>query len=532
MTREELKNQIFVGVVEDNEDPQKIGRIKVRVMNVYEDIPKEDLPWATPWKDLNGNMFILPEIGKVVSVVFDDGNPYKPEYIFAQHYNQNLQDKLDSLSTDDYTSMRALMFDHKTQIFSNDSEGLKIDYKFNNINITKSEINVNLKDNFGHVNIGTPTANQQAILGNNFLNWFDTFVDNLLGANDGPYIGNLGSPVVANPELIDCLNQYKALKDPKFLSHQVNIVDNDMVETPDRITNAQIGDTYKSTDISKIAPQDGPNPGKPNSGVDFAPQKGLSTDTPDGDLTSHVDSNGNVVNPADGNTQPPAIVPSNHPDVDKILNAMNKFKYTILTRPYEVNIVGIRRQYEGMKYSNVFVDDLYAIYKTDNSSSWNCSRYKISTMPGYYSAYVASNGKLKRDPTGKSPNVKQSSVMLSRGTPPNNGMGILMPSQYLNIYQIGEHCSAPAMKTKGPQKFYRDNSVGDTIKYTGQGQGQAGMLIHRGYKGGSAVNNWSEGCQVFSSESELKSFFTLCNKHKDLYGNNFHYTLMLEKDLG
>jgi hypothetical protein len=87
------------------------------------------------------------------------------------------------------------------------------------------------------------------------------------------------------------------------------------------------------------------------------------------------------------------------------------------------------------------------------------------------------------------------------------------------------------MKTKGPQKFYRDNSVGDTIKYTGQGQGQAGMLIHRGYPGGSAVNNWSEGCTVFSSESELKSFFTLCNKHKDLYGNNFHYTLMLERDL-
>ena len=69
----ELKNQIFVGVVEDNEDPTKIGRIKVRVMNVYEDIPKEDLPWATPWKDLNGHMFILPEVGKVVSVVFDDG---------------------------------------------------------------------------------------------------------------------------------------------------------------------------------------------------------------------------------------------------------------------------------------------------------------------------------------------------------------------------------------------------------------------------------------------------------------------------
>lgn len=136
-----------------------------------------------------------------------------------------------------------------------------------------------------------------------------------------------------------------------------------------------------------------------------------------------------------------------------------------------------------------------------------------------------------KNPTGKSPNVKQSSVMLSRGTPPNNGMGILMEAQYLNIYQIGEHCGAPVMKTLGEQKFYRDNSVGDVIKYTGQGKGYAGMLIHRGYPGGSAVNNWSEGCQVFSSEAELKKFFEICEEHRKRYGNKFHYTLMLERDL-
>ena len=134
MTRDELNGQIFIGVVEDNVDPKRLGRCKVRVLNLFDDIPAEDLPWATPWKDLNGNSIILPDKGKVVSVVFDEGNPYKPEYIFAEHYNINLEKKLKSLSDSDYISMRALMFDHKTQIYSNDSEGLKIDYKFNNIN--------------------------------------------------------------------------------------------------------------------------------------------------------------------------------------------------------------------------------------------------------------------------------------------------------------------------------------------------------------------------------------------------------------
>ena len=525
MTREELESSVFIGVVEDNIDPKKLGRCKIRVINVYEDIPTNDIPWATPWKDLNGNQFILPDKGKVVSVVFDEGNPYKPEYIFAEHYNKNLELKLNSLSGSDYTSMRSLMFDHKTQIYSNDSEGLKMDYKFNNINITTDNIDINLKDNFGHVNIGTSGANQKAILGDNFMNWFDTLVEIFLGQNGTtgvpPFVVN-GAPAIPSPQLISVLEQYKSLRDPKFLSHHVNIVDNEFVEKLDRINNPQIGDSWKSTIESN-------NQTNVESG-DYSPKSGNSSDTPDGQLTPFVNSNGSVSNPVDGNSQSPPLVASDNPDVSKIISAMQKKKYVIVTRPYEVNIVGIRRQYEGMKYSNSFKDDLYAIYRTDNSSNWTVYKFKITTMPGFYSAKV-NGGKLSVDKTSQSPNVKQSSVMLGRGTSPNNGLGILMPSQYLNIYTIGEHCGAPAMKTLGEQLFYRDNSPGDTIKYTGQGKGMAGMLIHRGYPGGSAVNNWSEGCTVFSNERDLLKFFSICEEHKKRYGNKFHYTLMLERDL-
>ena len=224
-------NKTYIGVVEDNDDPKKIGRLKIRVMDVFDEMSVEDIPWASPWKDLNGNTFNVPEKGKVLVVLFDQGDTYKPEFIFADHYNANLEKKLESISGDNYKSMKSLIFDHKTQIYVNDEEGVKIDHKYNNVNITENTIDFNLKDNNRHVNIGDATAAQQAILGNHWMDWFDEFVDNLLGNKAGPFLGNIGAPVVPNPAFIQVLLKYKKLRDPVFLSHHVNIVDNDQVTT-------------------------------------------------------------------------------------------------------------------------------------------------------------------------------------------------------------------------------------------------------------------------------------------------------------
>jgi hypothetical protein len=169
----------YIGVVEENVDPDKHGRLKVRVLDFFEKMEVEDIPWASPWKDLNGNQFSVPDKGKVVIVVFDQGDINKPEFIFSEHYNVNLENKIKSLSNEDYLSMKSLLYDHRTQIYVNESEGLKIDHKYNNINITENSINLNLKDNKRIINIGDKTANQQAVLGNNWMTWFDEFVDHL-----------------------------------------------------------------------------------------------------------------------------------------------------------------------------------------------------------------------------------------------------------------------------------------------------------------------------------------------------------------
>ena len=51
----------YVGVVEDNNDPKKLGRVKVRVLDVFDNTKLEDIPWANPWKDLSGDEFKIPD---------------------------------------------------------------------------------------------------------------------------------------------------------------------------------------------------------------------------------------------------------------------------------------------------------------------------------------------------------------------------------------------------------------------------------------------------------------------------------------
>jgi len=380
-------NKTYIGTVEDNNDPKKIGRCKIRVLDVFDEKDKngeyeislEDLPWATPWKDTNGNQFNIPDKGKVVTVVFEDGNKNNPEYISGDHYNVNLEKKLESLTGEDYVSMKSLLFDHKTQIYVNESEGLKIDHKFNNINIKESSINVNLKDNFGKINIGSPNSTQRAILGDNFVNWFDEFLNILMGSKGGPFLGNLLAPVVATPALMAQIQLYFSLKDPKILSKNVYIVDNDSVKSlekvddktfkgsPKRFYDPTIGDNWVSTvdDNTLTTVEEAkfePIPG-PTSTTFEKPPVDAATPVAPVDLA-------------------PAV-PAHHPDIDVLLEMMRIKKYTVFTRPYELNIVSIRNQAikSGDKYTDEFVDKLYAFYK-DDKDIWQLKQYVFSTMPG------------------------------------------------------------------------------------------------------------------------------------------------------
>lgn len=74
----------YCGVVEKVNDPEKMGRVKVRVPHVYGSIGLNDLPWALPVglpagnSAFSGGISHLPEPGDQVFVRFLDGEPEKP----------------------------------------------------------------------------------------------------------------------------------------------------------------------------------------------------------------------------------------------------------------------------------------------------------------------------------------------------------------------------------------------------------------------------------------------------------------------
>ena len=360
----------YVGVVENNDDPKKIDRCQIRVLDVFDNFKVEDLPWASPWKDLNGNQFNIPDKGKVVTIVFENGNLNNPEYISSDHYNQNLENKLQQLNNEDYLSMKALIYDHKTQIYVNESEGVKIDHKFNNLNIREKTIDVNLKDNFGKINLGSPNATQRAILGDNFTNWLDTFLQILMGAQGGPFLGNLAAPVIATPALLSHIQLYFQQKDPKLLSKNVYIVDNDSVKKQERtegVSDGQKGDKWKSTvEENSLTTKET---------VKYVPLDGSSSST----FKKPPTDAENPPIPADLAPE----VPDVHPDVNVLLELIKMKNYKLYEKPFELNIISVRNQClaTGDKYTDEFVDKVYVLYK-DDKDVWRVKNYIFSTMPG------------------------------------------------------------------------------------------------------------------------------------------------------
>lgn len=554
----------YIGIVEDNKDPKKLGRVKVRVLNVYDELDLEDIPWARPWKDLAGNHFALPEPGKVVTVVFESGNSYKPEFICSDHFNINLEKKLSQLGEVDYLTMKSLMFDHKTQIYVNESEGLKLDHKFNMINIRDTSINVNLKDNFGRINLGTANSTQRAILGDNFLNWFDDFVMILLGNQGGPFLGNLGAPVIATPALMSNLQIYQQKKIPKFLSKNVYIVDNENVSKLDRIAEGQKGDQWRSTvKKNEITTTEAVNykatPGPTSTQFD-KPSENSPTDskTPlspssTSDPSKNPDKMPSTLEEANQGKPPK---PDDHPDVTILLQVMSEKGYKVFTEPFKMNIVAVRNQclVVGDKYTDDFVDFLYLLYK-DDTGSWDLKQYNYSTMPGV--EFKISDQWISDRPTltkkdfwvsvkGQKSTIKDYYKIETQGNyAPNgeSGLPILVPSQYIDVYFIANYRGAQAMLTHpdSVQQVWFDSDYSfpydfKPVNFTkpsrinSAGKGDFKIGVHRGYPGGVKVGDWSEGSHCFQTANALEEFFVLCNKHKEKYGNIFSYTLITKKD--
>ena len=78
----------YIGNVVDNNDPKKLGRVKVRIA-LYSELSERAIPWATPLLASHGNSqeyggLNIPEIGSQVRVTFPSKDFTAPYYSGAE----------------------------------------------------------------------------------------------------------------------------------------------------------------------------------------------------------------------------------------------------------------------------------------------------------------------------------------------------------------------------------------------------------------------------------------------------------------
>ena len=174
--------------------------------------------------------------------------------------------------------------------------------------------------------------------------------------------------------------------------------------------------------------------------------------------------------------------------------------YKIATRPFELNIIGIRAN---TSIPNIFNDSLNVLF-TDSSGKATAYTWMATTDPGTYWLQNPLN---------------------------EYGTAILKPGQYHGSHALGMHRGAYlALVQTGPVTVVRDfNRDGKADYHTGrQETGLFGINIHRAQVSGltKTIDRYSAGCQVFANAEDFAVLLQLAERHKNLYGNSFTYTLL------
>ena len=183
-----------------------------------------------------------------------------------------------------------------------------------------------------------------------------------------------------------------------------------------------------------------------------------------------------------------------------IINALRFKTYETFVRPYELNIVGIRSD---STLPNRFDDEIHVFFK-NGSGKWIHYIFSATTDPGTY--------------------------WLQNPMSPQ-GTAILKQGQYKGAYQIGLHRGKYyALVQSRPVIVLRDYDRNAILDFW-NGKPETGMFginIHRASVNGTAksVDSYSAGCQVFANINDFNLFMQLCEKHKQIYGNSFTYTLI------
>lgn len=139
-----LKNHKHLGIVEDNQDPLRIGRCKIRLPRLHDPakIDTEDLPWSFPKFPLffgqsgKAGSMSVPKNGSIVTVELAEGDQYSPEYYHVQELAQDVKDELQK-EYGDGVHIIGFDGDEELKMFHTPEKGLTFKLKDSYVNIGK-----------------------------------------------------------------------------------------------------------------------------------------------------------------------------------------------------------------------------------------------------------------------------------------------------------------------------------------------------------------------------------------------------------
>ncbi|MDY3979917.1 MAG: hypothetical protein SOZ00_07840 [Tidjanibacter sp.] len=141
--KKDLKQNNYIGQVVYNEDPNFVGRCKIKVIGLFDDLDVDLIPWATP---INSNIFSkngsgtidVPKIGTWCRVQFVNEDLYSPEYFAIQNMDASMIEEIKG----DYQGAHVLLYDKEQElmiIFLVNS-GLRIYYRESFIQISPDNL--------------------------------------------------------------------------------------------------------------------------------------------------------------------------------------------------------------------------------------------------------------------------------------------------------------------------------------------------------------------------------------------------------
>lgn len=86
-----IRDTHWLGEVVDNKDPLHNGRCRVKVFGKFDTLPIDTIPWASPSNVMAPGQHLIPRLGDIVSIVFDNGNIYLPTYSYQINQNPELK---------------------------------------------------------------------------------------------------------------------------------------------------------------------------------------------------------------------------------------------------------------------------------------------------------------------------------------------------------------------------------------------------------------------------------------------------------